>query len=295
MMRGTDTSTKQECLASVPVELYAEAKRAVSVDPSELDFEQDRRDWESLSHEMRLPILAYLAVFARGTAVDLEQSSRLLPLVLERNEVDELQCFTTLLAEKSRFHDFFETVIADVTGMRGSPERFFFFIYTYFMSTWLPETVDQALRRQNDKSLIRAFFAISAATEGVLALSGYSIVSKTLERLDAMPVLREQVRYQSERTASHVAFGFHIIHQLMGEDPANEQAIESLVDSAFGPSVGTVRDLFADYATSAVPATEAVTITLQHLAQVDARLQALLQPTGISHHDLARQNTVCAS
>jgi ribonucleotide reductase beta subunit family protein with ferritin-like domain len=259
-----------------------EARRATRLDASELDFRQDRADWQSLSHETRLPILAYVALFASGTEFDLSQSSRLTPLILGRNRVNELQCFTTLLAEKASFHDLYVHVISNVTGMVGDPERFFNDAFRAFMFEWLTGSVDRALECRDDDSLLQAIFALSAVTEGVLALTGYSIVARTLERLDVMPTLLERVRFQAERTESHVEFGYHIIEQLISEAPSTRATVKTLADTAFAPSVTTVREVFSEYATSAVPSTEAVALTLKHLAKVDARLQSLAQPKSVA-------------
>ncbi|MGM0556907.1 MAG: hypothetical protein ACQEVA_11060 [Myxococcota bacterium] len=278
MMRGTGSPSHRSSCGSAPGRLYTEAKRVAHVELSELDFRQDRTDWEVLSSEYRVPLLAYLALFETGTRCDFSQSSRLVPLIIDRHEVDELQCFTTLLAEKARFHDLFGVVSDEVTGRVGSPNRFFGESYRHFMFDWLESTVDTALDRRDGKSLIEAFFAISAVTEGVLARSGYIIFARTLDRLGMMPTLRAQLRRQFERTSDHVEFGYHIIEQFLRSDPSNNDVISPLIDSAFDPSLSTIRELFAKYATPVVPQVEALAITLEQLSDVDARLHAILNP-----------------
>jgi hypothetical protein len=278
MMTGTDSPSYPAYCDTAPIRIYTEAKRVVHVDLSELDFEQDRQDWESLSSEYRVPLLAYLAHFETGTRCDFSQSSRLVPLVIDRHEVDELQCFTTLLAEKARFHDLFRVVIDDVTGMIGNPDRFFSDSYRHFMFDWLQGAVARAVERRDDRSLIEAFFACSAVTEGVLARSGYTIIVETLERLNMMPTLRSQLRRQLDRTVAHVDFGFHIIERLLQDDPSNHAVAGSLLDGAFDPSLSTIRELFTQYATPVVPQVEAMAITLEQLSKIDARLQRVLAP-----------------
>src|SRR5690348_15949191 len=92
---------------SFPMRLYEKAKRLGVWNPAEIDFTQDRADWEAMDEERRRAIVRLSARFLAGEeAVTLD----LLPLVLaiaRQGRLEEEMFLTTVLFEEAKHTDFF--------------------------------------------------------------------------------------------------------------------------------------------------------------------------------------------
>src|SRR5436309_12656994 len=110
---------------SFPMRLYEKAKRVGVWDPAEIDFSQDRADWEAMEDERRKAILRLTARFLAGEeAVTLD----LLPLVLaiaRQGRLEEEMFLTTFLFEEAKHTDFFTQwlrAVADSPRLPRAPE-----------------------------------------------------------------------------------------------------------------------------------------------------------------------------
>src|SRR5581483_692761 len=114
MRNGYATTTRGLRVDSFPMRLYEKAKRLGVWNPAELDFTQDRQDWETLDEERRFAILQLTSQFVAGEeAVTLD----LLPLVLaiaREGRLEEELFLTTFLWEEGKHADFFSRWLREV-------------------------------------------------------------------------------------------------------------------------------------------------------------------------------------
>ncbi len=93
---------------SFPMRLYEKAKRLGVWNPADIDFSQDRADWEAMNDERQKAILRLTARFLGGEeAVTLD----LLPLVLtiaRQGRLDEEIFLTTFLFEEAKHTEFLQ-------------------------------------------------------------------------------------------------------------------------------------------------------------------------------------------
>ena len=104
-----------------PMRLFEKAKKLGIWNPSEIDFSQDKADWQRLQPEEQDLLLRLTAMFQAGEeAVTLD----LLPLIMaiaREGRLEEEMFLTSFLYEEAKHVDFFnrflgEVVITDIVG-----------------------------------------------------------------------------------------------------------------------------------------------------------------------------------
>jgi ribonucleoside-diphosphate reductase beta chain len=102
--------------AAPAMRLYEKAKRLGVWNPSELDFSQDKTDWQALSHDEQDLLLRLTAMFQAGEeAVTLD----LLPLIMviaQEGHLEEEMYLTTFLFEEAKHTDFFQRMLDEIIG-----------------------------------------------------------------------------------------------------------------------------------------------------------------------------------
>ena len=99
-----------------PMQLFEKAKRFGVWNPSEIDFTQDKDDWQQLAAEEKDLLLRLTALFQAGEeAVTLD----LLPLIMviaQEGRLEEEMFLTTFLFEEAKHTDFFQRFLTEVAG-----------------------------------------------------------------------------------------------------------------------------------------------------------------------------------
>lgn len=104
-----------------PMRLFEKAKKLGTWNPSEIDFSQDKADWQRLQPEEQDLLLRLTAMFQAGEeAVTLD----LLPLIMaiaKEGRLEEEMFLTSFLYEEAKHVDFFnrflsEVVVTDTVG-----------------------------------------------------------------------------------------------------------------------------------------------------------------------------------
>src|SRR5579884_1702335 len=139
---------------SFPMRLYEKAKRLGVWNPADIDFSQDRRDWEAMSDERRVAILRLSARFLAGEeAVTLD----LLPLILaiaRQGRLEEEMFLTTFLFEEAKHADFFTRwvrEVADSPRLPRAPEP-----SVRLFDVELPTAMNTLLEDQSPVAIARA-------------------------------------------------------------------------------------------------------------------------------------------
>ena len=121
---GFVTTTRGLNRQAPPMRLFEKAKKFGVWNPAEIDLSKDKADWAGLAAEEQELLLHLLAMFVAGEeAVTLD----LLPLIMaiaSEGRLEEEMFLTTFLWEEAKHVDFFNRVIAEVTGAIPDLSRF---------------------------------------------------------------------------------------------------------------------------------------------------------------------------
>jgi len=209
---------------SFPMRLFEKAKRLGVWNPSDIDFSQDRQDWEAMDDERRKAVLRLTARFLGGEeAVTLD----LLPLVLavaQQGRLEEEMFLTTFLFEEAKHTDFFSRwlrEVADSPRLPRAPEP-----SIQLFDVELPQAMNALLHDQSPATLARASVTYNMVIEGVLAETGYHNYHRSLAVNGLMPGLCAGLVNIKRDESRHIAYGVYLLSRLVAEDHAVWEVIE---------------------------------------------------------------------
>jgi ribonucleoside-diphosphate reductase beta chain len=207
-----------------PMRLYEKAKRLGVWNPAEIDFSQDRADWEGMEDERRKAILRLTARFLGGEeAVTLD----LLPLILaiaRQGRLEEEMFLTTFLFEEAKHTDLFSRWLREVPGsprLPPAPEP-----SVQLFDVELPSAMNALLEDSSPVALARASVTYNMVIEGVLAETGYHNYHRSLAVNGLMPGLCAGLVNIKRDESRHIAYGVYLLSRLVAEDPSVWDAIE---------------------------------------------------------------------
>ena len=260
-----------------PFEWYRAAKQHGVWDPEEIDFEQDKRDWEEkFDEDERKQFMTICSLFYEGEE-SVTKTLAPYPLAvgaLEDAPFDTLQeemYLTTHLWEESKHVDFFSRYFEEVFGTQDTESGEFdegFWnpeIEEYLIddldrvSGELRDAVGRAeqAKRQGDEDEIErtqhelrhrlgdATMHYMGIVEAQLAETGYNVLGQALEAKDAMPGFQQGMRMTQKDEARHINNGRWLMKQLAEEDPSivreqYEPHIRRFEDEIVGPTVQNI-------------------------------------------------------
>jgi ribonucleoside-diphosphate reductase beta chain len=209
---------------SFPMRLYEKAKRLGVWNPTEIDFSQDRTDWEAMEDERRKAILRLTTRFLAGEeAVTLD----LLPLILaiaRQGRLEEEMFLTTFLFEEAKHTDFFSRWVREVAGspkLPRAPEP-----SVQLFDVELPSAMNALLEDSSPVAIARASVTYNMVIEGVLAETGYHNYHQSLALNGLMPGLCAGLVNIKRDESRHIAYGVYLLSRLVAEDPSVWEAIE---------------------------------------------------------------------
>jgi ribonucleoside-diphosphate reductase beta chain len=208
--------------------LYEKAKRLGIWNPSDIDFSQDRADWERMDDERRRAILRLTARFLGGEeAVTLD----LLPLVLaiaREGRLEEEMFLTTFLFEEAKHTDFFGRWLREVTDSPRLPRAPEPSIQLFDVE--LPSAMNALLEDQSPALIARASVTYNMVIEGVLAETGYQNYHESLAVNGLMPGLCAGLVNIKRDESRHIAYGVYLLSRLVAEDPSVWDVIEARME-----------------------------------------------------------------
>ena len=101
-----------------PMRLFEKAKKFGIWNPSDIDFSQDKEDWQNLQEDEKDVVLRLTSLFQAGEeAVTLD----LLPLIMaiaKEGRLEEEMFLTTFLWEEAKHTDFFQRFLNEVLDIK---------------------------------------------------------------------------------------------------------------------------------------------------------------------------------
>lgn len=231
-----------------PMRLYEKAKRLGIWNPSDIDFTQDRADWQTLRSEEQDLLLRLTAMFQAGEeAVTLD----LLPLVMaiaQEGRLEEEMFLTTFLFEEAKHTDFFSRFIHEVVGVSDfNLARYHTENYRTVFYEALPAALQQLRDDPSPAAQIRASVTYNMIVEGILAETGYHAYFTVLERNNLMPGQRRGIGLLKQDESRHIAYGIFLLSRLVAVDPALWDVLEETMNNLLPPALGVIGDAFMQY------------------------------------------------
>lgn len=285
MHQSFATTTRGLQRAAPAMRLFEKAKRFGIWNPSDIDFDQDVRDWARLDDAPRDLILRLTANFAAGEeAVTLD----ILPLILtvaREGRVEEELYLTTFLFEEAKHTDFFRRFLDSVTGDPGDLARYHGENYRALFYEALPQAMAALLTDPSPANQVRASTTYNMVVEGILAETGYHAYLTALERNGLMPGQCKGIRLLKQDESRHIAYGVYFISRHLAADPDLWPVFDETMNSLLPYALGVVSDMFAAYDVAPFGLVEDDFITYA-LGQFGRRYERIEKARGASIEDV---------
>ena len=230
-----------------PMILFEKAKRHGIWNPSDIDFSQDKRDWEAMTDPQRDLLLRVTAQFISGEeAVTLD----LLPLInviATQGRLEEEMFLTTFLWEEAKHVDFFSRFLTEVTGDPGDLTRYHTANYQRIICEALPEALHALRDDHSPEALGRASAVYNMIVEGMLAETGYHGYFTIMDRHGILPGQRAGIQKLKLDESRHIAYGVYLLSRLMSEEPHVWDVVEATMNELLPCGLGLVEDIFSPY------------------------------------------------
>lgn len=198
----------------LPLKDYHKAKRLMW-DPQEIDFTQDKHDWDAMGEREHALITRSIALFIGGEAAVTDDLSPLL-VALKRSggRIEEAMFLTTQLFEEAKHVEFFDRFIVKVLGEAPDAAQIAGPNYRALFGA-LNQALDTLLTDSGRPAQARAVASYHMIIEGVLAETGYYAIFKALREKDLMPGLTSGLELLQRDESRHIAFGLYLLTRLL--------------------------------------------------------------------------------
>jgi ribonucleoside-diphosphate reductase beta chain len=210
------------------MKLFHKAKRLGTWNPDDLDFTQDRADWDRLSLPERDLIRMLAALFMAGEEAVTLDLLPLLKAIAEGGHLEEELYLTTFLWEEAKHVDFFNRFFREVTGEPGDLHHYQGESYRLLFGEVLPGAMGRLYADPSPLALAEASVVYNMIVEGVLAETGYHAWYTLLERHHLLPGTVAGIALLQRDEARHIRYGVFLLSRLIAEQgPSLWQAIQT--------------------------------------------------------------------
>ncbi|RMH69061.1 MAG: R2-like ligand-binding oxidase [Bacteroidetes bacterium] len=234
-----------------PMRLWEKAKRWGIWNPSELDFEQDRADWQRLDERERDLLLRLTAQFAGGEESVTIDLLPLLGVMAQEGRIEEELFLTSYLWEEAKHVDAFGRFLEEVVGVTGGLEDYFTDAYRRLFFEEQPRALQRLRVDASPLALAEASVTYQMITEGVLAETGYHAYYTVLQKAGMMPGMQQLVRLVQRDESRHIGYGIFLLSRLVAEhgEPLWE-VIEARMTHLLSLPIQHIEETLAPYGTS---------------------------------------------
>lgn len=234
---------------TLPMRLFEKAKRLGIWNPSDIDFSQDRQDWQRLAPLEQDVLLRLTVLFQAGEeAVTLD----LLPLIMviaQEGRLEEELFLSTFLFEEAKHTDFFRRFLDEVANVSHDLNHYHTASYRALFYEQLPAAMLALRTDSSPAAQLRAAVTYNFIVEGVLAETGYHAYVACLERNGLMPGQCQGVRLLKQDESRHIAYGLYLMARLLSTDPTLWPVAEGTMNELLPLALGIIGEIFGAYET----------------------------------------------
>lgn len=233
---------------SFPYRLYEKAKLLGIWNPSDIDFEQDKRDWQTCSPQERELILHLTSLFQSGEESVTNEIVPLLLAVSTEKRIEEELYLTTFLFEEAKHTDFFNRFISLVIQTEEADlDRFKGPNYHQLFDVELTTVMRNLLSDSSPKNQLIASVTYNMIVEGSLAETGYHAYYSMLDQNNLMPGVKKGIGLLKQDESRHIAYGIYLISRILIEHPQLKPIFDERMSYCLELVIGVIHEIFDRY------------------------------------------------
>jgi len=244
----TTTTTRTLDRESLPMVLWAKAKKLGIWNPADIDLTRDREDWLDLTDQERETLLHLTTLFAGGEEAVTVDLLPLIATIAAEGRIEEEIYLTSFLWEEAKHVDAFHRFLTEVADDSGDGSRFHSPSYQSLFFDELPTSLADLRTDPSPAAQARASVTYNLIVEGVLAETGYHAYHAMLERNSIMPGMLEIIGKLKTDESRHIAYGMHLLSRLV-EEHGEEiwMVIQARMAELLPLAIGVISEIFSRY------------------------------------------------
>lgn len=239
---------------SFPMRLFDKAKRLGTWNPAEIDFTQDRADWERLRDDERDLLLRLAALFQAGEEAVALDIVPLVDVIGQEGRLEEQLYLTSFLWEEAKHVELFRRFLDAVMPHREELAHYHTPSYHTIFTDALPAAMGRLRTDRSPIAQAEASATYNMIVEGVLAETGYHVYHRVLVANGIMPGMQRASGLLKADESRHIAYGMYLLARLVAEhgDPV-WRTITARMDALLDPAIAVIGEAFAAYPPDAIP------------------------------------------
>ena len=223
--------------------LYEKAKRNGKWNPADIDFSQDKEDFNRLRPEERISTLPLISSFSAGEeAVTLD----ILPMIgamARQGRLEDTMFLTTFLHDEAKHTEMFSRWQQAVGVGDMDLSVFHSDSYKRIFYEALPESMERLNTDDSPEAVIRAATVYNMIVEGVLAESGYYSFRQVFKKAGLFPGILQGIDYLNMDEGRHIQFGIYTIQRLVVGNETHYKLFNEYMDELWQHASGVVEYL----------------------------------------------------
>src|SRR3954447_23338286 len=231
---------------SLPLRLFA-GGNAKFWNPADIDFSQDRADWEGLSEGEREIATTLCAQFVAGEESVTQDIQPFMQAMRIEGRLGDEMYLTQFAFEEAKHVEVFRRwldavgVTADLSGYVSNPA------YQRMFGDELPESLAALATDASPAAQVRASVTYNHVVEGMMALTGYYAWHKICVERGILPGMQELVRRIGDDERRHMAWGTFTCRRHVAGNDANWAVFETRMNELMPLALQNTEDGFALY------------------------------------------------
>ncbi len=241
------TSARGLRMDSVPMRLFQKAKKLGTWDPAELDFTQDKKDWDARSDVEKDFLLRLLAQFQGGEEAVTVDLLPLIHAVAHDGHIEEEIFLTSFLWEEAKHVEMFRRFLTEVCEVDYDLHKYADPSWKSIFFDELPTAMGRLLTDQSREAQAIASTTYNMIVEGMLAETGYHGFRRGLKQNNLMPGICAGIELTARDESRHIRYGVFLLGRLISEDPAIWDVINARMNEIFPLALGLVAEFWDHY------------------------------------------------
>ena len=232
---------------SLPLKLFA-GGNAKFWDPADIDFSQDRADWQSLSEVERDWAARLCAEFIAGEEAVTEDIQPFMSAMRAEGRLGDEMYLTQFAFEEAKHTQVFRLWL-DAVGITEDLHHYLDDLPAYRKIFYeeLPESLARLTTDPSPAAQVRASATYNHVIEGMMALTGYYAWHKICVSRGILPGMQELVRRIGDDERRHMAWGTFTCRRHVAADDANWSVFENRMNELIPLALSNTEEAFALY------------------------------------------------
>jgi ribonucleoside-diphosphate reductase beta chain len=184
-------------------------------DPTNIDFEADRRSWETIPSDARERLRQVCTLFLAGEKAVATHLLPMMHLLASEERLEEVLFLTSFLADEAKHVDFFCRFFEEVAGDPAELSGLQCESYQRILDQELKTASMRLYYDTSPEAQVNAAVTCNLVVEGVMAESGLYLLRRMLNCVSTLPAMSHGVQMVQRDESRHIAFGVYFLSRLV--------------------------------------------------------------------------------